>query len=220
MKKTIVMLATAAGLSGCATQQGRQGDPAAVMVGAQVGGMAGAIIGEGLDGYGGSLFGSLIGTVSGALLANAATTPRQEEGYSMDETYAYAAEKGRGYPAMTGNTSLAIRKIRFIDADRNRTIDANETAKIIFEVMNTGRTDVYQVTPVIKELNEVKHLYISPSATIECIPAGDGIRYTANIRTDKKLKDGEALFQITVWEGNRGAVSSRTFSIPTRRGGR
>ena len=83
--------------------------------------------------------------------------------------------------------------------------------------MNTGRTDVYNVTPVIKELNEMKHLYISPSATIERIPAGDGIRYTANIRTGKKLKTGEALFQITVLEGNGASVSSRTFAIPTQR---
>lgn len=222
MKKMILILAIAAGLSGCSSQ-GMQGNPAAIMVGAQVGGLAGSIIGDGMDGYRGSMFGSLIGTVSGAVIANAVTTPRQEDGYSVEETYGYAPEPARRDPSnryrsrATRSSNLVIKNIRFIDANRNQVIGSNETAKIIFEVMNTGRTDVYNVTPVIKELNEMKHLYISPSATIERIPAGDGIRYTANIRTGKKLKTGEALFQITVLEGNGASVSSRTFAVPTQR---
>lgn len=221
MKKVIGILAVVSLLSGCASS-GMQGNPAAVMVGANVGGLVGGIVGDGMNGYRGSLFGSLIGTVSGALIANAATAPRQDDGYRVEEVYGYEPETRRDpserYHAQPQRyTDLVIRNIRFIDADRNQVIDSNETAKIIFEVMNTSRSDVYRVTPVIKELNEMKHLYISPSASIECIPAGDGIRYTANIRTGKKLKDGEALFQIVVLEGNGASVSSRAFAIPTRR---
>lgn len=222
MKKMILILAVAFVLSGCSSQ-GMQGNPAAIMVGANVGGLVGGIVGDGMDGYRGSLFGSLIGTVSGALIANAATTPRQDDGYYIEETYGYVPEPERNRqpesyrPRAARSSDLVVKHIRFVDANRNQVIDSNETAKIIFEVMNTGRTDIYNVTPVIKELNGVKQLYISPSATIECIPAGDGIRYTANIRTGKKLKTGEALFQITVLEGNGASVSSRTFAIPTQR---
>jgi len=221
MKKMIGILAVVSLLSGCVSS-GMQGNPAAIMVGANVGGLVGGIVGDGMDGYRGSLFGSLIGTVSGALIANAATTPRQDDGYRVEDVYGYEPETWRDpsdrYRAQpVRHSDLVIQNIRFIDANRSQVIDSNETAKIIFEVMNIGRTNVYRVTPVIKELNEMKHLYISPSASIECIPAGDGIRYTANIRTGKKLKDGEALFQIVVLEGNGTSVSSRTFAIPTRR---
>lgn len=219
MKNVAGILIVAAVLSGCSSQ-GMQGNPAAVVVGAQAGGLLGGIIGDNMDGYRGSMFGSLIGTVSGALVGNALTTPRpKEEGYDVEETYGYRSgvSSSRYRPQYAQHSNLVIKKIRFIDANRNQVIDSDETAKIIFEVMNTGTSDVYHVTPVIKELNEVKQLYISPSASIECIPAGDGIRYTANIRTGKKLKTGEALFQITVLEGNGASVSSRTFAVPTRR---
>lgn len=222
MKKIILVMALITVLSGCSSQE-MQGNPATVMVGAQVGGLVGGIVGDNMGGYRGSMFGSLIGTISGALVGNAVTTPRQqqEEGYYVEEIYGYEPEPERNSlkhrRQTVKNSSLVIRNIRFIDANRNQRIDSNETAKIIFEVMNTGRSAVYNVTPVIKELNGLKHLYISPSATIECIPAGDGIRYTANIRAGKKLKTGEALFKITILEGNSVSVSSRTFAIPTYR---
>lgn len=219
MRNVVVFLILVAALSGC-SPRGMQGNPAAVAVGAQVGGLVGGIVGNGMDGFRGSLFGSLIGTVSGALIADAATAPSQDNGYVVEEVYGYEPEPFRN-PARryrpVHSSDLVIRNIRFIDSNRNRVIDSNETAKIIFEVMNTGRSPVYHVTPVIKELNGVKQLYVSPSASIECIPAGDGIRYTANIRTGKRIKTGEALFQIIVLEGNGEAVSSRTFAIPTRR---
>lgn len=221
MKKMIGILMIVFLLWGCVSS-GMQGNPAAVMVGANVGGLVGGIVGDGIDGYRESLFGSLIGTVSGALIANAVTTPQQDDSYRVEEVYGYEPEtqwnpSDRYHVQPLQHSDLVIQNIRFIDANRNQVIDSNETAKIIFEVMNTGRINMYRVTPVIKELNEMKHLYISPSASIECIPAGDGIRYTANIHTGKKLKNGEALFQIVVLEGDRMSVSSHGFAIPTCR---
>ncbi len=241
MKKMILILAVATGFYSCTSQGGIQGDPTSDMMGANIGGLVGGIVGDSVDGRhgpGATLFGSLIGTITGAALASAATSDqgssntssssRYNEGYYVDETYHYSttepetsssrynSSRYRGQSQQQQGTDLTIKNIRFIDSNRNQKLDAEESAQIIFEVVNRGQYDVYNVTPFVTELNEIKHLYISPSASVECIPAGDGIRYTANIRTDKKLKSGEALFQIMVVEGNGGTVFSRTFAIPTQ----
>ena len=45
---------------------------------------------------------------------------------------------------------LKLRKIRFIDDNRNHAIDGGESSKIIFEIMNEGKKPVYDVVPVVE----------------------------------------------------------------------
>jgi hypothetical protein len=112
---------------------------------------------------------------------------------------------------------LAIRNIRFVDDNRSHTLEPEESAKIVFEVVNKGNADAYRVTPVVSEVNGNKQIYISSAAGIERIKAGDGIRYTANIRTGKRLRGDQAEFQISVIEADGVTTSSRVFAIPIRR---
>ena len=89
-------------------------------------------------------------------------------------------------------------------------------SKIIFEVVNSGRLAAYHVTPVVAEKSGLKRLSISSSVTLECIPAGDGIRYTAVIRAGK-MRRGEAVFHITALDGNGGMIPIREFTVPVRK---
>lgn len=211
-------------LLGCTSIGGVAGDPTAVMLGANIGSMAGALIGSSQSHtYRGGMIGSLVGTITGAAVASALTTPREPQ---RDETYvqtrAYTPSgsyRGDDYEDRYGrreSPDLIIRNIRFIDDTRDHVIQSREHAQIIFEVVNRGTADLYRVTPVVTEKNGVKHLYLSPSVTMECIRAGDGIRYTANINAGK-LRDGEALFRLTALDGNGAMAPVREFSIPVRR---
>lgn len=237
MKKIISVIVVMACLLTSCTSQGRlAGDPTAIMLGAQIGGMAGELIGSSNSHtYRGALVGSLVGTITGAAIATAATAPRQSvEGEVEDEVYVVETRPyrehsvGRHERRSSGNypeyrryeeersSDLEIRNIRFIDDNRNHVIESGERAKIIFEIVNNGSVAAYHVTPVVAEKNGIKHLNISASVTMECIPAGDGIRYTAIIKAGK-LRKGEALFHLTALDGRGGMIPIREFVIPVQK---
>lgn len=210
MKKVIVMLLSALMLTSCYTTR-MGGSPAAVSAGASIGGVLGSIVGDRAGGYGGSQFGALLGTVAGAAIGNAVTTPPKEKVYR--ETEETNVPSG-SYNAVSG---LQITNIRFIDDNRNQAIDAGESCKIIFEIVNAGDVAAYNIVPVVEETSGMKHLQISPAAQVAYMDKGDRIRYTAVINAGKRLKSGEAVFRVYTSESN-GAVSDiHEFSIPTHK---
>lgn len=205
-------------LMGCTASGRMSGDPTAVMLGANIGGMAGAVIGSASSrSYHGELMGSLIGTVAGAVIANAATTPQQEVKVESDTEWNDGYSRTSHRRRRASDFDLEVRNLRFIDDNRNHIIESGEHAKIIFEVVNRGRTSAFHVTPVVMEKAGIKRLYISSSVTLECIPAGDGIRYTANISAGKMPKKGEAVFHITVMDDDGNSIPVREFVIPIKR---
>ena len=210
MKKLIVMLLSALMLTSCYTTR-MGGSPAAVSAGASIGGVLGSIVGDRAGGYGGSQFGALLGTVAGAAIGNAVTTPPKEKVYR--ETEETNVPSG-SYNAVSG---LQITNIRFIDDNRNQAIDAGESCKIIFEIVNAGDVAAYNIVPVVEETSGMKHLQISPAAQVAYMDKDDRIRYTAVINAGKRLKSGEAVFRVYTSESN-GAVSDiHEFSIPTHK---
>lgn len=210
MKKVIVMLLSALMLTSCYTTR-MGGSPAAVSAGASIGGVLGSIVGDRAGGYGGSQFGALLGTVAGAAIGNAVTTPPKEKVYR--ETEETNVPSG-SYNAFSG---LQITNIRFIDDNRNQAIDAGESCKIIFEIVNAGDVAAYNIVPVVEETSGMKHLQISPAAQVAYMDKDDRIRYTAVINAGKRLKSGEAVFRVYTSESN-GAVSDiHEFSIPTHK---
>ena len=87
---------------------------------------------------------------------------------------------------------------------------------MVFEISNTSSKPVYRVLPMVRELTGNKHIRVSENVLVESIMPGKGIRYTAVIRTDNKLHDGEAVFRISVFQGSREMASqAREFRIMT-----
>ena len=138
------------------------------------------------------------------------TTPRQEK-VVVEERYPENAPT-EPYYAPSG---LRVTNIRFIDDNRNHTIDAGENCKLVFDIVNEGDVSAYNITPIVEEVSGMKHIGISPSAQISYLPQGDKVRYTATIAGGKRLKSGEAVFRVYTTESN-GAVSvTQEFSLPT-----
>ena len=209
MKKLLLLLMVAVSMSSCYTTS-MKGSPAAVAAGSSIGGVLGSIVGDRAGGWRGSQFGALVGTVAGAAIGNAVTTPRQEK-VVVEERYPENAPT-EPYYAPSG---LRVTNIRFIDDNRNHTIDAGENCKLVFDIVNEGDVSAYNITPIVEEVSGMKHIGISPSAQISYLPQGDKVRYTATIAGGKRLKSGEAVFRVYTTESN-GAVSvTREFSLPT-----
>ena len=205
MKKIICLLVVAVSLTSCYTTS-MQGSPAAVSAGSSIGGVLGSIVGDRAGGYHGSQFGALVGTVAGAAIGNAVTTPRKERIVVEEKqpTEPYYAPSG-----------LRITNIRFIDDNRNHTIDADENCKLVFDIVNEGDVSAYNVTPVVEEVTDMKHIAISSSALISYLPQGDRVRYTATIAGGKRLKSGEAVFRVYTTESNGAVSEAHEFSLPT-----
>jgi hypothetical protein len=111
---------------------------------------------------------------------------------------------------------VLIRNARFIDADQDGILKAGEECKITFEIMNYTRHTIYDVQPTVYEVEGNKNLYISPNLHVESIGPRQGIRYTASILADKRLKDGEIIVKIGVAQGGREINSqTREFKVPT-----
>ena len=120
--------------------------------------------------------------------------------------------------ATTYNALIEIRNARFIDADHDGVLRAGEECKVTFEVMNHSSKVLYDVQPTVLDVSENKHIHISPNLHVERIEPNSGIRYTATILADKKLKDGTAVIRVAVAQGNREITSQvQEFTVRTGR---
>ena len=113
--------------------------------------------------------------------------------------------------------TLEIVNARFVDDNEDNCLNRNETCKGIFEIVNRGHEPVYDVVPTVVETTGNKHIFISPSIHVEKISPGSGVRYTAMVKADRKLKDGMARFCVSVIHEGKSISKVNEFNIPTKR---
>ena len=146
--------------------------------------------------------------------------------HSSDYTGSYsAAQPNTKAPAessvdkLAGNyqytPSIEIVNARFVDDNQDGVLSRNEVGKIIFEVMNRGNKAISDVQPSVLETTGNAHIYVSPSIHIESIAPGKGVRYTALVKADKKLKNGMVRFALTVLQGQKSISKVTEFNIKT-----
>lgn len=215
----ILSLILLLGLGSCGTT-----NTGAVLGGAalgnSVGGAIGGLVGDSRHGwhgsYRGSAIGSIVGTLAGAAIGNALTTPRREK--QTDSMYPERLARTNAAPeSFSAFGNLQIRRIRFVDDNRNHIIDANENCKVIFEVINEGDEPVYNVVPCVAEVSGAKHIQISPSVMVEEIRPRDGIKYTASISAGKRLRSGNVTFRLSVADSYGHEYAVKEFTLETQR---
>ena len=113
--------------------------------------------------------------------------------------------------------TLEIVNARFVDDNEDNCLNRNETCKVIFEIVNRGHEPVYDVVPTVVETTGNKHIFISLSIHVEKISPGSGVRYTAMVKADRKLKDGMARFCVSVIHEGKSISKVNEFNIPTKR---
>ena len=124
-------------------------------------------------------------------------------------------EQARG---LAYSEAIVIRNARFFDNDGDNIIGRNEICKVIFELYNCSNRTLYDIQPVVVETTGNRHLYVSPGMHIESLEPGKGVRYTAMIKADDRIKDGQVKICISAVEGNNRTISKVSeFNIATKK---
>ncbi len=238
-KNAIILLSAALLLSSCRTTE--QG----LLTGAQFGNFIGSAVGGLTGGWHGEMAGALIGTVGGAAAGAAIGTAtersresryermRQQAEYDAPVVDPYAQgddriefdEKpdignSRSYSVdeLARKTPLEVRKATVADQDGDGVLVRGEECTISFEIVNNTMEPVFDIFPIVEDATGNKHVAISPALRIESIGPLKGIRYTASILADKRLKDGEIVVRVGVAKG-KNEIKSQTheLTIPTKK---
>jgi hypothetical protein len=214
-KKTIFagLIASILMLSSCQSMHQFYG----VTTGASLGGMFGSAIGGIADGPRGSDLGTVVGMAVGGIIGAAATAPKTDDGNyrSSDYYYDYDRDDYRQNNAYSPFVNIEIEEVRFVDQNNNRALDANESAKLVFIIRNTGRDYVYDIAPVIT-VTGTKEIYLSPTAIVKELGPGKAVRYQSELIATKKLKRGTADFSIGLSDGDK-LYTLRSFQLRTNK---
>ena len=243
MKKVIVYsLVGAMLLSSCSTTESGASN------GAFFGSIIGSAIGGISGGHRGSDIGTLVGMAGGAVVGAAiGQASEKAEQRKYDEYMRRRTDSGfdrnNGGDArivmetevpsntvsldelknMTGynvniNESIQLRHENFTDANGDGNISPGEECKVSFEIMNNSDVEIFNVIPTVIETTGNKHIHISPTVRVESIKPHQGVRYTATILADKRLKDGNAVIRVTVTQGQNDIASmAKEFNITCKR---
>ncbi len=185
--------------------------------GASIGGMFGSAIGGISDGRRGSDLGTVVGMAVGGIIGAAATAPKTDDGNyrSSDYYYDYDMDDYRQNNSYSPFVNIEIVDLRFVDENNNNALDANEHAKLVFIMRNTGRDYVYDIAPVIT-VSGTKEIYLSPTAIVKELAPGKAVRYQSELIATKKLKNGSADFSIGFSDGDK-IYTMRSFQLRTNR---
>ena len=216
MKKSVCVALVAASLvmmSSCQSMSQFYG----ATTGASLGGMFGSAIGGIADGPRGHNLGTVVGMAVGGMIGAAATAPKTDDGNyrSSDYYYEYGTDDYRQNNAYSPYASLDIEELRFVDDNNNRALDAEEHARLVFIIRNTGRDYVYDIAPVIT-VSGTKEIYLSPTAIIKELGPGKAVRYQSEVIATKKLKNGTADFSIGFSDGDK-LYTMRSFQLRTHK---
>lgn len=148
--------------------------------------------------------------------------------HSSDYTGDYTAQPGKTVKPMSSSVehlaqglkympAIEIRNARIVDQDQNRVISRGEVCKVIFEIYNHSNRPLYDLQPTVVETTGNKHIYISPNMHVERVDPRQGIRYTAMVKADNRLKNGTARICVSVLHGNKAISEVCEFNVPTRK---
>ena len=229
-------------LSSCSSYTG-----AGAYTGAQFGSILGSAIGGISGGPRGSDIGTIVGMAGGAVIGGAiGNAADQKARGKMDNDYPSnsgfdSTNSGDdridfdGSDATTGNyeykqpsspadnvythsaPTVEIRNARFIDADGDDTISRGEMCKVVLEIYNNGLQPIYNVVPTVAEMTGNRHIYISQPICVEKIGAYKGVRYTAMVKADNRLKYGTIKLCCSVLQNGEAISKVTEFNVETKK---
>lgn len=110
--------------------------------------------------------------------------------------------------------SIEIRNISITDQNGDGMLGRKEVCRVSFEIMNRGRHTIHNITPEIVETSGNSHIFISQGITVESIGAGNGVRYTASVAADNKIKNGAIVLKLSA-KNNGETLVERTLRVNT-----
>ena len=112
---------------------------------------------------------------------------------------------------------LTIRNVRFADSNGDGMLSGDEVGRVSFEIYNETDAPIYNFDPSVVEAEANKRIYISPSVRVENIMPGQGLRYTATVKADRRIKDGEIRLLVSAQKEGKPISYVTVVKVATQR---
>lgn len=112
---------------------------------------------------------------------------------------------------------LTIRNVRFADSNGDGVLSGEEIGQVSFEIYNETAAPIYNFDPSVVEAEANKRIYISPSVRVENIMPGQGLRYTATVKADRRIKDGEIRLLVSAQKEGKPISYVTVVKVSTQR---
>lgn len=112
---------------------------------------------------------------------------------------------------------LTIRNVRFADSNGDGVLSGDEIGQVSFEIYNETSAPIYNFDPSVVEAEANKRIYISPSVRVENIMPGQGLRYTATVKADRRIKDGEIRLLVSAQKEGKPISYVTVVKVATQR---
>lgn len=186
-----------------------------VGIGAQIGSLIGwifgGLIGEAIDDEIGADIGSFVGTTVGSIAgASIAASTIEETHVERRRPANYTPSSHVLLP------DLVIKDILLVEDSLtyNQKIDAGETCRISFVIVNNSFQEALDVLPLVK-VEEGEHLKLSDPIHIASISRDVPFTYEVLVRASPELKSGQAVFSIQLQEARGNGTEVETFTVET-----
>lgn len=149
--------------------------------------------------------------MSNAPMANApmsnASPSQSVDASRVEQIYGKAKSDGK----------LTIRNVRFADSNGDGMLSGDEIGRVSFEIYNETAAPIYNFDPSVVEAEANKRIYISPSVRVENIMPGQGLRYTATVKADRRIKDGEIRLLVSAQKEGKPISYVTVVKVATQR---
>lgn len=145
-------------------------------------------------------------TMGNASMSNAPSTPSVDAS-RVEQIYGKAKSDGK----------LTIRNVRFADSNGDGLLSGDEIGRVSFEIYNETDAPIYNFDPSVVEAEANKRIYISPSVRVENIMPGQGLRYTATVKADRRIKDGEIRLLVSAQKEGKPISYVTVVKVATQR---
>lgn len=121
------------------------------------------------------------------------------------------------YGKAKSDGKLTIRNVRFADSNGDGVLSGEEIGHVSFEIYNETDAPIYNFDPSVVEAEANKRIYISPSVRVENIMPGQGLRYTATVKADRRIKDGEIRLLVSAQKEGKPISYVTVVKVATQR---
>lgn len=151
----------------------------------------------------------------GAPSSSGANAPMSYAPSSQSSVDASRVEQIYGNAKSDGK--LTIRNVRFADSNGDGILSGEEIGHVSFEIYNETDAPIYNFDPSVVEAEANKRIYISPSVRVENIIPGQGLRYTATVKADRRIKDGEIRLLVSAQKEGKPISYVTVVKVATQR---
>lgn len=144
--------------------------------------------------------------MSNAPMSNASSS-QSVDASRVEQIYGKAKSDGK----------LTIRNVRFADSNGDGMLSGDEIGHVSFEIYNETAAPIYNFDPSVVEAEANKRIYISPSVRVENIMPGQGLRYTATVKADRRIKDGEIRLLVSAQKEGKPISYVTVVKVATQR---